>query len=131
MVAAVYATLTYCLFVALQKQTRMRREGTIETERAWIGIDGGIVSAPVTYPYGPNPVFKLQYTLKNVGRSAAHVTVYGKIFDLKFGKWRDVQDDFCQPKLDDAKQVGRRWGKGAYTIIPGNELPFNLSYDGA
>jgi hypothetical protein len=138
-VLIVYATFTGLMYRANKKSadaaTKAANTAASQLElstRAWIGVGPSSVPYPLTYPNGANkPVFKLRYTLKNFGHSPAFVAVVGKIFDAKSLGWRDEQRTLCAAAHAKAKPAGRKWGKDSYTILPGDELSYDLFYDGS
>src|SRR6266849_232509 len=118
--ALIYAGISLMMWCEMQKQTGILNRQFVSNDRAWIGVGSSSIPYPVTYPDGPNkPVFTVRYTLKNVGHSPAFVDVKGRIFYSKSGEWRREQEELCNAAFEKAKSVGRKWGKDAYTILPG------------
>jgi hypothetical protein len=108
----VYACITAKLWHTAEKQIELG-------ERAWVGID----TKAVVNQIGPD--FNVQYVVKNVGHSAALIVIIGEPIQ-KGSDWRTRQRELCDERYEQAKRVGSRWGRDAWTVIP--EFPMRYDY---
>ena len=118
--AVIYAGVTYCMLIAIQKQTRIQREASINTERAWVGLDEPITIDALEIV--PQLKVEAHYRVKNFGHGPAF-----KVFP--YGRFEDdpklqpnVAKTACYGPIDFATgKIPRQPGPMGYTLFTNQE----------
>jgi hypothetical protein len=117
-VAAIYAALTYCMFIALQKQTRIQREASINTERAWIGLD-----EPVTIDVletVPQLKVEAHYSIKNFG--------HGPAFKVVPQGWFEIDSKLLPAMAKSECEGALQFATGTVRVAPSVKNPGPMGY---
>lgn len=115
----VYACITRNMWKETQEQTRIQREAGINTERAWIGLDGSVIIDALVYQ-PPRLRAIAHYRIKNFG--------HGPAFKIQPIGWLETDYKMLGPSLNGWCKSAIAFSTGTVPMGPGLPQPAPRGY---
>jgi len=133
----IYARITHHQWKELQEQTRIQRNTGINSERAWVGLDGPIVLDGIATESSGVSI-KGHYSIKNFGHGPAFKVIQAGLFiqqtTLEIEKreadfWCDSSVKFATGTVPVGGELKQPPPFG-YTLFPGQGKDYPIEYEG-